>query len=53
MLADKSVEDVCPECGETMEVVRDYGMTGQALECNSCGFSREEIELRKTTLSNP
>ncbi len=51
MLPDKSIDDICPDCGETMEVVRDYGMTGQALECKSCGFSKEEIELRKTRLS--
>lgn len=52
LFLDKVVDDRCRDCGEQMEVVRDYGMSGQALECKLCGFSIEEIDLRETTLSN-
>lgn len=53
MLVDKPLDDICPECGEQMEVVRDYGLSGEALECRSCGFSKEQIELGQTKLSGP
>jgi ribosomal protein L37E len=45
---DKAIELQCRECGEIMVVERDYGVTGQALRCASCGFYVEEIELRDT-----
>jgi hypothetical protein len=43
---DKALELQCRECGEMMHVERDYGVSGQALECGSCGFYVEEIDLR-------
>lgn len=51
MLLDKGEAKTCQECGEAMEVVGDYGVSGQALECKSCGYYVEEIDLHNTTLS--
>ena len=53
MFFDKVLEDRCRECGESLELVRDYGISGQVLECKLCGFYVEEIDLRDTTLSTP
>lgn len=52
MFVDKP-QELCPECGEAMELVADYGLRGEAMECRSCGFSKEQIELGKTKLSGP
>ena len=51
MLVDKGEAKLCQECGEPMERVGDYGVAGQALECKTCGYYVEEIDLRSTTLS--
>ncbi|HJR44788.1 MAG TPA: hypothetical protein VJ927_04230 [Actinomycetota bacterium] len=48
---DKDLQVVCGECGETMEVVEDYGVKGQVLKCKVCGYYTEEIDLRESTLS--
>lgn len=52
MFVDKGEAKQCPECGEPMEMVRDYSVSGQALECKICGFYVEEIDLHDTTLSD-
>ena len=52
MFVDKGEEKLCQECGEPMKVVGDYGISGQALRCEICGYYVEEIDLRDTTLSN-
>lgn len=51
MLVDRGDAQLCEECGEPMEVVRDYGISGQALICKACGYSVEEIDLDKNKLS--
>lgn len=51
MFVDKGEEKLCRECGEPMKVVGDYGVAGQAVECKSCGYYVEEIDLHDTTLS--
>lgn len=51
MLVDRGDTRLCEECGEPMEVVRDYGLTGQALTCKACGYYVEEIDLSDTRLS--
>ena len=48
---DKGLQVVCGECGETMELVEDYGVKGQVLKCKVCGYYTEEIDLRESTLS--
>lgn len=50
MFVDKGDAPLCDECGEAMEAVRDYGVSGQALTCKACGFYVEEIDLHETTL---
>lgn len=52
MSLDKVVDDRCRECGEHMQIVRDYGTSGQALECKLCGYFIEEIDLHETKLSS-
>ena len=52
MFVDKGEKKLCQECGEPMEVVGDYGVSGQALECKTCGYYVEEIDVRETTLSD-
>ena len=52
MFVDKGDDKLCQECGEALKVVGDYGVSGQALECKTCGFYVEEIDLRETTLSD-
>lgn len=52
MLVEREDPRLCEECGEPMEVVRDYGISGQALVCKACGYSVEEIDLHKTKLSD-
>ena len=49
MLVERQ-EQICDECGETMVLVYDYGVTGQAHECRLCGYWKEEIDLRETIL---
>ena len=51
MFVDKGEARLCEECGEQMEAVRDYGVSGQALKCKICGFYVEEIDLHETNLS--
>lgn len=51
MLVDRGDARLCEECGEPMEVVRDYGLAGQALRCKMCGYYAEEIDLHETRLS--
>ncbi len=51
MFVDKGETRLCQECGEALKVVRDYGVAGQALECKTCGYYVEDIDLRDTTLS--
>lgn len=51
MLVDKGEAKLCDECGEPMEVVKDYGLAGQALRCKSCGNYVEEIDRRDGKLS--
>ena len=51
MFVDKGDAKLCDDCGEPLEVARDYGTSGQALVCKICGFYVEEIDLRDTTLS--
>lgn len=53
MLVEKGDPKLCQECGEAMTVVRDYGASGQAVQCKSCGYYAEEIDLHETTLSDP
>lgn len=53
MFVDKGDEKLCQECGEAMQVVGDYGVAGQAFECEVCGYYVEEIDLRVSTISNP
>ena len=52
MLVEK-IEQICADCGETMVLVHDYGISGQAFECRLCGYSIEEIDLRETILDRP
>jgi DNA-directed RNA polymerase subunit M/transcription elongation factor TFIIS len=49
MLVEKT-ERLCAECGETMVLTQDYGISGEVFECRLCGYSREVIDLRKTIL---
>lgn len=49
MLVEKT-ERFCAECGETMVIAADYGISGQLFECRLCGYSHEEIDLRETIL---
>lgn len=51
MLVDRGDARLCEECGEPMEVVRDYGLAGQALTCKACGFYAEEIDRSGSRLS--
>ena len=51
MFVDRGEAKLCQECGELMELVGDYGVAGQALRCQSCGYYVEEIDHRDTTLS--
>jgi DNA-directed RNA polymerase subunit M/transcription elongation factor TFIIS len=53
MFVDKGDAKLCDECGEVMEVVGDYGITGEALKCRICGYYIENIDLHDTTLSQP
>ena len=50
MLYEKALDRMCPECGEDMQISRDYGLRGEALSCSCCGFSEEVIDLRETVL---
>lgn len=52
MVGDKELEVLCPECGEKMEMVNDYGLAGQAFQCKACGFYREDIDLVPSKLPN-
>ncbi len=52
VFVDKGEARLCEDCGEPLEVVRDYGVSGQALTCKICGFYVEEIDLHDTTLSS-
>ena len=51
MFVDKGEAKLCQECGEPMETVDDYGLSGQALKCALCGYYVEEIDLHETKLS--
>ena len=51
MFVDKGEPKLCDECGEPMELVGDYGVAGQALQCKICGHYVEEIDLHETNLS--
>ena len=52
MVGDKELEVLCPECDEKMEMVKDYGLAGQAFQCKACGFYREDIDLVPSKLPN-
>ncbi len=52
MLFEKDLDRQCDECGEAMEMIRDYGGRGQALQCTSCGFLVEEIDVNGPRLTN-
>jgi predicted RNA-binding Zn-ribbon protein involved in translation (DUF1610 family) len=53
VLVEKTLDKVCPDCGEMMVLALDHGAQGEAYECAACGFYEETIDLRAQTTPDP